>query len=93
MMNIFASVHFAQYFSLAVIVSEIKPTDHKSITALHVPLDNKRVEADFSIWRDYGQNERHSRVHHVWCLYPENMKDFFEWVWDYQAKKYNILIC
>ena len=54
MMNIFASVHFAQYFSLAVIVSEIKPTDHKSITALHVPLDNKRVEADFSIWRDYG---------------------------------------
>ena len=65
---------------------EINPTVHKSITARHFPRDNTRVEADFSIWRDYVPSKRHYRVHHVWCLDPENTKDFFERVWDYQAK-------
>ena len=67
-------------------MSEINPTDHKSITARHIPRNNTRVEADFSIWRDYGPSKRHYRVHHVWCLDPENTKDFFEKVWDYQVK-------
>ena len=66
-------------------MSEINPTDHKSITARHIPRNNTRVEADFSIWRDYGPSKRHYRVHHVWCLDPENTKDFFEKVWDYQV--------
>ena len=48
--------------------------------------DNKQVVADFSIWRDYGRSKRHYRVHHLGCLDQENMKDFFERVWDYQAK-------
>ena len=30
-MNLLAAVHFAQYFSFAVIMSEIRPTDHKSL--------------------------------------------------------------
>ena len=34
-------------------MSEINPTDHKSITARHIPRNNTLVEADFSIWRDY----------------------------------------
>ena len=67
-------------------MSEINPTDHKSVTARHFPRDNTRVEADFSTWRDYGPNKRHYQVHHVWCLDQENTKDFFERVWDYQAK-------
>ena len=70
-------------------MSEINPTDHKSITALHLDhfqRDNKRVNSDFSIWRDYGQSKRQYLVHHVWCRDRENMKDFFERVWDYQAK-------
>ena len=67
-------------------MSEINPTDHKSITARHIPRNNTLVEADFSIWRDYGPSKRHYRVHHVWCLDPENTKDFFEKVWDYQVK-------
>ena len=67
-------------------MSEINPTDHKSITARHIPRNNTRVEADFSIWRDYGPSKRHYRVHHVWCLDPKNTKDFFEKVWDYQVK-------
>ena len=33
MINILATVHFAQYFSFAVIMSEINPTDHTSIIA------------------------------------------------------------
>ena len=66
-------------------MSEINPTDHKSITARNIPRNNTRVEADFSIWRDYGPSKRHYRVHHVWCLDPENTKDFFEKVWDYQV--------
>ena len=66
-------------------MSEINPTDHKSITARNIPQNNTRVEADFSIWRDYGPSKRHYRVHHVWCLDPENTKDFFEKVWDYQV--------
>ena len=86
MMNILAAVHFAKYFSFAVIMSEINPTDHKMITACHFQLDNMLVEADFSIWRDYGQSKHHYQVHHVWCLDQENTKDFFEMVWDYQAK-------
>ena len=73
-------------------MSEINPTALKSITARHFPRNNTRVEADFSIWRDYGQSKRHYRVHHVWCLDPENMKDFFEKVWDYQVKN-TILHC
>ena len=48
--------------------------------------DNQRVEADFSIWREYGPSKRHYRMHDVWCLDRENMKDFLESVWDYQAK-------
>ena len=72
-------------------MSEINPTDHKSITARHFSRGNKLVEADFSIWRYYGPSKRHYRVHHVWCLNPENMKDFFERVWDYQAKNYDIV--
>ena len=67
-------------------MSEINPTDHKSITARHIPRNNTRVEADFSIWRDYGQSKRHYRVHHVWCLDPKNTKDFFERIWEYQVK-------
>ena len=31
-------------------------------------------------------------MHHIWCLDLENTKDFFERVWDYQAKKYEIAI-
>ena len=58
-------------------------------TARHFLRNDMLVEADFSIWRDYGQNKRHYRVHHVWCLDQENMKDFFEKVWDYQVKILN----
>ena len=78
MTSILAAIHFAKYFSFAVIMSEIHPTDHKSITARHFPRDNKLVEADCSIWRYYGQSKRHYLVHHAWCLDLENMKDFFE---------------
>ena len=63
MMNILAAVHFAWYFSFAVIMSEIHPTDHDSITARNFPeegfseadgefcwveKDYKLVEAKFS---------------------------------------------
>ena len=48
------------------------------ITARHFLRDNTLVEADFSIWRDYGPSKRHYSVHHVWCLDQENTKDFFE---------------
>ena len=48
MMNILAAVHFVQYFSFAVIMSEIKPTAHKSITARHFP-DEDFCEADRSL--------------------------------------------
>ena len=92
MINILAAVHFAQYFSFAVIMSEINPINQKGITARHFQRDNKRVEADFSISRDYGPSKRHYRVQHVWCLDPENMKDFFERVWDYQAKNMTLRI-
>ena len=81
MMNILAAVHCAKYFSFAVNISEINPTDHKSITAPHFPQDNNRVQAEFSIWLNYGPSKRHHRVHDL-----ENMNDFFERVWDYQAK-------
>ena len=64
-------------------MSEINATDHKSIIARHFSRDNELDEVDFSIWRYC--------VHHVWCLNPENMKDFFEGVWDYQAKNYDIV--
>ena len=76
-------------------MSEINPTDHKSTTSRHFPRDNQRVVADFSIWRDYGQFKRHYRVYHVWCQCPDpdNMEDFFEKIWAYQAKKYDIAIC
>ena len=37
MMNILAAVQIAGYFSFAVIMTEINPTDHKSITAHHFP--------------------------------------------------------
>ena len=69
-------------------MSETNSTDDNSITACHFPPDNMLVEADFSIWRDYGLSKRHYSVHHVWqwCLDLENTKDFFERVWDYQAK-------
>ena len=77
-------------------MSEINPPDHKSITARHFLRDNKQVEADFSIRRNYGASrrpsKRHNSVHHVWCLDLGNMKEFFERVRDYQAKKYNIAI-
>ena len=56
---------------------EMNPTDHKSITACHFSRDNTRIEADFSIWKDYGLNKRHYRVHYVWCLNLENTNDFF----------------
>ena len=78
MVNISAAVYFAQYFSFAAIMYEINPTDHKSITTRHFPRDNQRVQADFSIWRDYGPSKRHDRVHHVWFLDLENMKDFWK---------------
>ena len=45
MMNILAAVHFAWYFSFAVIKSEIHPTDHKSITSRNFPDEGFR-EAD-----------------------------------------------
>ena len=47
MVNILAAVHFAQYFSFAVIMSEINLTDPKGITARHFPRDNTRTVADF----------------------------------------------
>ena len=50
-----------------MILSETNSTDHKSITARHFLRDNTRVEADFSIWRDYGP-----RVH-LWI--------FFQFCW------------
>ena len=56
-------------------MSEINLTYHKSIThnhSCHFLRDDKRVEADFSIWRDYVAN-----AIHVWCLDPEIMKDLF----------------
>ena len=46
-MNILAAVHFALYFSFAVIMSEINPTDHKSIIARHIQRNNTLVGADF----------------------------------------------
>ena len=75
MMNILAAVQIARYFSFAVIMSEINPTNHKSLRARHFPRDNKWVETDFSIWRDYGPSKCHYRVHHDWYLDPENTKD------------------
>ena len=45
MMTILAAVHFVRYFSFAVIMSEIHPTDHKSITARNFPEEDFR-EAD-----------------------------------------------
>ena len=45
MMTILAAVRFVLYFSFAVIMSEIHPTDHKSITAHHFPDEGFR-EAD-----------------------------------------------
>ena len=65
---------------------EINLTDHKSITARHFPdgdfsevdresveseREKTRVEAEFSILKDYGQNKHHYSVqfvHHIWCL-------------------------
>ena len=73
-------------------MSENNPSDNKSITARHLQRENMLVEADFLMWRDYGQSKRHYPVHHVWCLDPENMKDFFERVWDYQAKNTKYVI-
>ena len=74
-------------------MSEINPTDHKSITACHFPRDITRVEADFSIWRDYGLSKGHYPVHHVWCLDLENTKDFFERVyWSFHAIVRNFLL-
>ena len=53
-------------------MSEINPTDHKSITASHFSdegfrgtvreLDNKLPEAELSILRDCGQSKRHYSV-------------------------------
>ena len=37
MINILTDIHFASYFSFEVIISEINPTDHTSITASHFP--------------------------------------------------------
>ena len=36
--------------------------------------------------RDCGRCKRHYYVYHVWCVDQDNMKDFFEKVYDYQAK-------
>ena len=71
-------------------MSEINHTDHKGITARNIPQNNTRVEADVSIWRDYGPSKRHYRVHHVRCLDQENTKDFFERIWEYQVKNSKI---
>ena len=46
MTNFLAIVHFAFFFSSAVIKTEINGTDHKSITARHFPRDNQLVEAE-----------------------------------------------
>ena len=77
MMNILSAVHSVSYFSFAVTMSEINPTDHKSISAPLFPnegfreavrelvgseRDNKRVEAEFSRFMDLT-----NRVHHVRC--------------------------
>ena len=77
-------------------MSEINPTDHKSISSRiflmkvfvklfvnclglkEVISAIKRVEAEFSILRDYGLSKRHYRVYHICGLDPENMMDFFE---------------
>ena len=76
-------------------MSEINPTDHKSISAPLFPnegfreavrelvgseRDNKRVEAEFSRFMDLT-----NRVHHVRCMDPVNTKDFFERIQDYPA--------
>ena len=91
MMNILAAIHFAQYFSFAVIISGINPTDHKS-TAHHFPhkdfceaylesvelqRDNKLVEAEFSILKDDGLNKHHYSVYHFWYMDPAVIKYFF----------------
>ena len=45
-----------------------------------------RVEAEVSILRDCGRSKRYYCVYHVWYLDHDNMKDFFEKVWDFQTK-------
>ena len=41
-------------------MSEINLLITRVSAARHFPLDNKLVEADFSIWRDYGPRKAHS---------------------------------
>ena len=75
-------------------MSEINPTDHKSITARHFPDEDYR-EADRESVESYGPNNRDysESVHHVWylnpeitrCLDPEITKDF-ERIWRLSAK-------
>ena len=75
-------------------MSEINPTDYKSITARHFFRDSQRVEADFSIWRDYYRpSKRYYCVHRVWCMDQENMKDVFESLKRFGTIRQNIRHC
>ena len=52
-----------------VLDGDFPAADHELIKSeFDSERDNKRVEAEFSILKDYGQNKRHYSVHHVWCL-------------------------
>ena len=52
-----------------VLDGDFPAADHELIKSeFDSERDNKLVEAEFSILKDYGQNKRHYSVHHVWCL-------------------------
>ena len=102
---ILATVHFALYFSFAVIISEINPTESVVLITrvsqlalflmkfsvkpfmnwLSLKEKTSGLRLNFrsrEIMDAIGRSKRHYSVHNVWCLDPENMKDFFERVWD-----------
>ena len=58
MMNILAAVHFAWYFSFAVIMSDIHPTDHKSITAHNFSEGSRFRKADSEFVESENDNKR-----------------------------------
>ena len=97
MINILASFHSKSYLLFAVIMSVINPADRRSIQARLIPdvrfcaavcelveseRDIKRIEANFSITRDYALNKRYYCVHYVLRMDPGNTKDFFKRIWD-----------
>ena len=54
MMNILAAAHCASYFSFAVIMSEINPTDHMSISAHLCRLQQAAQQCTSSLFRVQG---------------------------------------